>query len=324
MLEELRNVLGFARLREVPLYARRLAGLPLSSPADFLAPVEPAAAQRLSAIARAVRGPDAPPAIFVHGVLPRSGTNYLADMLELHPDVYGYPGRIWEFPLLRVATAYEAAQAEFTYAFKRNAEVVTPWETLAYVASGWLAAMQAEAGGRRILLKSPHVQAIGLFRHIFPDDILLLCLRDGRDIIQSSRKTFQRWPLGKSFSQMATEWRHGTDAILTFKPGAPNANPNTQVVYYEDLVCNPAAAMRGVLAHARLDPYVYDFGRLAALPVRGSSAVATQGEARWQPHEKPRDFAPVGRWKAWPRRRLSLFQALAGDSLKRAGYEPAP
>ena len=324
MLADLRTLLDFARLRDVPLYAQRLAGFPVSSPDDFLPPLDPSLGRRLSAIARAVRGPDAPPAIFVHGVLPRSGTNYLADMLELHPDVFAYPGRLWEFPLLRVASAYGAAQTEFTYAFKRNAEVMAAWETLAYLASGWLAAMQAEAGGRRILLKSPHVQNIGLFRHVFPDDILLLCLRDGRDIIQSSRRTFQRWPFGKSFSQMATEWRHGTDAILTFKPGGPNATPNTLVVYYEDLVCNPAAAMRTVIDHTRLAPSVYDFKALASLPVRGSSVVATTGEARWQPHEKPRDFAPVGRWKVWPRHRQSLFQALAGDSLKRAGYEPSP
>ncbi|HYG88103.1 MAG TPA: sulfotransferase [Azospirillum sp.] len=324
MLAELRSALGFARLRDVPLYARRLTGLAVSSSDDFLPPIDPAVGRRLSGIARAVRGPDAPPAIFVHGVLPRSGTNYLADMLELHPDVFAYPGRIWEFPLLRVADACTAAQAEFTYAFHRNAEVMTPWDMLAYVASGWLAAMQAEAGVRRILLKSPHVQNIGLFRHLFPDDILLLCLRDGRDVIQSSLRTFKRWPLGKSFRQMATEWRHGTDAILSFQPGGPNATPNAHVVYYEELVCNPAAAMRRVIGHARLDPEVYDFARLASLPVRGSSAVATQGEARWQPHEKPRDFAPVGRWKAWPPHRLSRFQALAGDALRRAGYEPAP
>ncbi|HLT01456.1 MAG TPA: hypothetical protein VK001_04725, partial [Geminicoccaceae bacterium] len=76
---------SYARLPQLYRYARRALGLAAARRDDFMAAPAPDEAARLEAIAGAVRGADAPPAIFVHGVLPRSGTNYLADALSLHP-----------------------------------------------------------------------------------------------------------------------------------------------------------------------------------------------------------------------------------------------
>ena len=79
--------------------------------------------------------------------------------------------------------------------------------------------------------------------------------------------------------------------------------------------------MRDTLRHARLDPELFDFDALRRLPVRGSSAFASRGDQRWAPHEKPKDFQPVGRWRqAWSNREKSRFKAIAGMALIQAGY----
>jgi len=320
--QELREVLAYLRVRQVYWYVHRAIGLPTARAEDFLVPLSWSEADRLRAIAADVRGAKPPPAIFIHGVLPRSGTNFLADALALHPDVHAHPGRLWEFPLLYVAPGTAALQQEFLFMFRRSREVMGRYYLLAYLASGWLAALQMQAGARRMLFKSPHVQNINLFRHVFPSDILLLCLRDGRDIIRSSLQTFRRWrPRSKGFSELAREWRHGTEAILTFEPGGENAYAGAKVVRYEHLVQKPEATMRAVLDHAGLDPGAYDFAALAHLPVRGSSAIPGVGDKRWAPHDKPAHFQPIGRWQvAWSRAEKNCFKAIAGGTLIRAGY----
>lgn len=312
---------SFLRLNQVLRYGRRVLRLPAARAEDFLVALGPEESSRLVAIAEAVRGANRPAAIFVHGVLPRSGTNFLSDALELHADVHAHPGRLWEFPLLYVAPGAAALQRELLYMFKMNAEVMTRFDLLAYLASGWLAALQKEAQERRILLKSPHMQNVTLFRHLFPHDILLLCLRDGRDVVESSLGTFERGSLtSKSFGELVREWRLGTEAVLSFAPGGDHAYPNALVVRYESLVQTPVAVMRDVLAHARLDPALYDFEALVDLPVRGSSALRTNADERWAQHQKPKDFAPIGRWHRWSPAKRRRFKALAGETLIRAGY----
>ena len=314
-----REVLRFARLTQVPRLLRRAIGLAAVERSDFLPACDPAERARLRAIADAVRGPDRRPAVFVHGVLPRSGTNFVADALALHPDLLQNPGRLWEFPLLCTAEAAEALQREFLFMFPPNAEAMGRRDMFACMASGWMKVLQDGAGDRRMLFKSPHVRAIGLFPAIFPGDVLILVLRDGRDVIRSSEGTFAgggAWR--KRFRTLAHEWREGCEAIMSFAPGGENACPEATVVRYEDLVREPEGTMRRLLAHAGLDPARYDFDALKRLPVRGSSTKAA--EAGWTPVERTDDFDPLGRWKDWPDKKKARFEAIAGDAARRAGY----
>ncbi len=317
-ISDIRSILSFARLEQLPTLIRRAIGTGHVAREDYLPVLGADERSRLRAIADAVRGPGCRPAVFVHGVLPRSGTNFVADALALHPDLHQNPGRLWEFPLLHVARGAEALQREFRFMFKPNAEVMGRFDMLAYMASGWLKALQEPLGDKRMLFKDPHVRNIGLFPDLFPRDVLILVLRDGRDVVRSSEGTFGG-PLRKDFRLLAEEWNAGCEAIMSFAPGGENAWPGAKVLWYEDLVRDPERTMRDLLAHARLDPERYDFEALKSLPVRGSSEAAAA--AGWTPKQKTADFNPLGRWRDWPAPKRARFKAIAGGGLKRAGYE---
>lgn len=323
MSADLRRVLRALRLSDVAPMARRVAGLPYLTREDFLPEIAPERVERLRGLALRARG-EGPAPILVFGVMPRSGTNFLRDVLALHQDVHADPGRLYEFPLLHAGRDAAAFMDQFISFFPRNGEVLDRWDGLALIAGAWMRELQREAGGRRILLKSPHVQNIGLLTAIFPGAKAVLCLRDGRDVLNSSMRTFSGAALSrKTFSQLALEWKLGTEAILSFRESGANRHPDVMVVCYEELLQDQDAALGRLLAHTELDPARYDRARLDTLPVRGSSRSAAADDSRWQPERKGADFRPVGRWTKWSARRKARFDRIAGDVLERAGYASA-
>lgn len=294
-------------------------GLRYLRDSDFFSALPAAEAARIRELAAGARG-EGPAPILVLGVMPRSGTNFVRDLLALHPDVCADPGRLYEFPLLQVAGSARVLMRDFVSRFPRNAEVTGDWDALALLAGGWLRQLQREAGDRQILLKSPHVQHLCLAPLIFPDARIVLCLRDGRDVVDSSLATFKGgWPRRKTFRQLAEEWRLSAEAIL--QADGTGQGDDMLVLRYEDLVADQAGTLERVLAFTGLDPGPYDHDAAAALPVRGSSRGRRGGDARWQGEEKSADFKPVARWKAWPPSRRAKFDRIAGAALEAAGYD---
>lgn len=312
------SILKTARLGNLGQMARRVAGLQYLSDKDFLPEVDETSAARLRDLSRHARG-DGPTPIIVLGVMPRSGSNMIRDVLALHPDVAADPGRLYEFPLLHAADGAAALMEEFISYFPRNADVLGRYDALAMLAGAWLRELQREAGNKRILLKCPHVQHLSLAPHIFPDAKLVLCLRDGRDVVDSSLNTFSRYSLSrKTFAQLATEWKLGTDAMMQMS-GASDAS-NVLLNRFEDIMSEPRQTVDALLAHTGLDPATYDYDGYENLPVRGSSRNKTDDDTRWQPQEKSKDFKPVDRWLSWSDKRKAQFDKIAGAALERAGY----
>lgn len=318
---QLATALRTARLADIGHLSRRVLGLPYMSREDFLPTLSYEAAARLSGLSRRARG-DGPAPVIVLGVMPRCGTNFLHDLLALHPDVYPDPGTLYEFPLLSVTGAARALRDEFVLRFPRNAENVHELDLLAMLAGAWLGELRREAGSAPILLKSPHVNGVGLAPHIFSGARIILCLRDGRDVVDSTLKSFSRFSLGrKTFGQLSREWRLGAEAIASFRPGGENAHPDVIVVRYEDLISDLKANVSVILQHAGLAADRYDLDAAATLPVRGSSRSSAVGDDRWKPEARTADFKPLRRWENWSQARKDQFIRIAGPSLSAAGYE---
>lgn len=327
IIPRVRRALGFMRVAQLPGLARRILGFRHVQITDFLPDQSPEDLARLRAITERVRFRDQvrrAPAILVFGVLPRSGTNYVRDVLALHPDVRADAGRLYEFPLLDAMDAFGAAQAEFIEIYPRNAEVMHPNELGAILAAAWIGDLQRSAGeGERILLKNPHVRNLTLATTLFPGDKIVLVLRDGRDVVDSSLKTFGGSSLlRKSFGQLAWEWRCAAEAILSFCNEGSSQHPDVMVLRYEDLMTETDATLSQLLRHVALDEARFDRGAFDALPVRGSSRSGLSADDRWRPEERDKNFNPLQRWRSWNNRRKAAFDRIAGDVLTRAGYPP--
>jgi protein-tyrosine sulfotransferase len=272
-------------------------------------------------IAYRVRGENYRPAIFVHGVMPRSGTNYVADLLKLHTDTAHYPHRIWEFPLLHSAQSVNAVQQDFLRTYKRNAEVIQPFEFLALLASGFLRYLQELAPAENtVVLKVPHAEYLYLFHALFPRDHLILVMRDGRDAIASHQGTFSSGLFKPGFAELCQKWAHSTSLALDYEKYRVSSSGNMLAIPYEKVNQNPQAAMREIIETAGLLHEHYDFNNVEALPVRGSSAMGGSSGVDWEPKAKPSDFKPVGRWHGWGNSQKRRFKRIAGKTLIAAGY----
>jgi protein-tyrosine sulfotransferase len=314
------------RIRDLEIYFRKLVGLQRFPYPRYENPVFPAGfdAGEIESIARAIRGPDYEPAVFLHGVLARSGTNYLSDLIERHPDICAHPHQFWEFPLLAVTDQISELQNDFARVYRRNADVLKPLEFAACLGSGLLRRLQHMVGeDKTMLFKFPYVYYIDLFRILFPRDYLILLLRDGRDVVSSSMRSFkEKGVFRQRFVDYSAEWACAARAILAYEEGAPRNHPRTIVVRYEEVLEQPEEHVREIVKRIGLDPEKYDYTSLKSMPVRGSSDLAGQaGGMHWKGVKPPEHFKPVGRWKDWPQRKKRRFKAIAGEALIAAGYE---
>jgi hypothetical protein len=258
--------------------------------------------------------------IFIHGVLPRSGTNYLMDLLSLHPACA--PAR----PPAREDLFLDNSDhlVGFVSALKES------WNPLWGPFSDEVADALCEALGnglvdflwehrdRRLLTKSPSVRHIDRFFRFFPRGRLLILVRDGRSVTQSCMATF-----GWEFERAARSWAAAADEIHAFT-SAENGRFEGRflLVRYEDLVRDVRSSLAPVLRFLELEEGAFDFGAAAELPVRGSSSYFGPGHdsVHWDPIPRDSGFAPTERWRTWDRGRTERFEWIAGAQLRYFGY----
>jgi Sulfotransferase family len=256
--------------------------------------------------------------IFIAGISQRSGTNFLYDLIRLHPDC-GTLAVNWE--------DVSIAQAEHLV---RYVEIVArSWrrhgadagvEAMLYehLGNGIISVLSSHVKGNRLITKGPFVRNLNYFFKLFPRAYLLILVRDGRAVVESRVKSFgQRYEFGMR------HWARGADAILRFDQMARGSQLNYVIVKYEDLCNNLENELRRIFGFVGLDTKKYDFAAANNLPVRGSSVFRgkREKEFHWDPLEKTPDFNPVGRWNNWSRSKHERFNWIAGEKLVALGYE---
>jgi hypothetical protein len=255
-----------------------------------------------------------PAPIFILGVQPRSGTNFLWDLLGLHPDT----------ELMR--PVYEDHLVRWTpHLFHYVEDVARRWspewevgddeatELLLSLGDG-LEAWVAGASCRRVVTKMPSVENAQHFFDVFRSSPLVVIVRDGRSLAESGVRTF-----GWTYEWAFRRWARATQVVLDLQLTAPP--DRFCLVRYEDLVEHPRETVRLVCERCGLDPESFPYERIDELPVRGSSALAAAGGGvHWQPTEKPEGFAPIERWESWPPHLHRRFARVAGVQQRALGY----
>jgi sulfotransferase family protein len=256
--------------------------------------------------------------IFVHGILPRSGTNYLWGLLLLHPDCGGAREPVKEDLFLDHSDHLTGFVAAVRDAWDPS------WGTFdnglldqlcAGIGEGLISFLWTDRV-RRLVTKSPSVRHLDRFFAFFPQARLLILIRDGRSVVQSAIDTF-----GWDFDRACRDWSEAARAVRSFERRESSGGERWRIVRYEDLVDDPEGQMRAIFAFLNLDPSRYDFDAARGLPVRGSSVYGRKGSAvHWTAVPRNEGFAPKERWRSWTDAQLERFDWLAGEQLIDLGY----
>jgi protein-tyrosine sulfotransferase len=175
----------------------------------------------------------------------------------------------------------------------------------------------------RPLFKTPSAQNLEHFFELFPEASLLILVRDGRDVVESTTRSF-----AAGHEAATRAWCRAAREVCDFDRRR-RGDGRHRIVRYEDLVREPEATLRGLFAFLGLDAARYDFAAARDLPVFGSSTFRGESaELHWEPVAKSDSFQPLGRASSWSPERRRRFAWLAGDPMRALGYElearPAP
>ncbi|HEX6207478.1 MAG TPA: sulfotransferase [Actinomycetota bacterium] len=261
--------------------------------------------------------------IFIQGILPRSGTNFLWDLLLLHPDCAAAVEPVREDLFLdhsdHLISFIEAIQDAWDPRWGAPGPELTR-RFHASIGEGLISFLWSDPD-RRLLTKSPSVRHLRRFFAFFPTARLLILVRDGRAVTQSCMDTF-----GWGFERAARAWAEGADEIERFGRTNAERSDRWRLVRYEDLVDDLETELPGILDFVGLDPGAYDMEAARNLPVRGSSHFFGPGHSsvHWEPVRKEASFAPNERWRSWSPRQLERFEWIAGHGLRALGYGGGP
>jgi len=264
---------------------------------------------------------DAP--VFIVGVHRRCGSNFLGDALKLCPTLSApqplYEDYVLEHSPLLAEYVERTASKQYRKRFKDEAQYgECKAAMLKRLGDGILAFLADRiAPSRRLLTKTPDPFHLENFFLLFPGAMLLLLVRDGRDVVESAHRS---WP-DEPCWQWIRAWAAGARTILDFAHGPGEAwRSQWRLVRYEDLLAG-RPALEAVLEFIGVRAEDYPWEKLEQLPLRGSSVHrGGKEELNWSPIERPKDFRPVGRWESWGWWQRRQFKRWAGRELIELEY----
>lgn len=270
--------------------------------------------------ARLARGADRGPALIVQGIMPRSGTVYAGELLRRHPALYAYAHHLWEFPAIQLTPDITSIQQKFILGYKGNHDKLGDADFLPLFGAALIAYLyEPVPEGQRVLAKMPSAQYLTDFFTMFPYEQLLILVRDGRDLVHSTLRTWPRL----NFIQVCLRWNRSAQMVLN---AARRFSGSRQTGYwlarYEDALHEPEAFVREACRRFELDEGAYPYEEISTIRVIGSSKLekSTDQGVSWQHLHKPQDFRPTQYWKQWSPLRKSIFKVIAGQSLQDLGY----
>ncbi len=261
--------------------------------------------------------------IFILGIAARSGTNFLWDLLRLHPACASARPPITEDYFLYHADLLSAYTVAVQRSWDPNWGDFPPELTDVLQASlgrGLTSFLQVDPT-RRLLTKTPSVRNLDRFRVLFPDADLVILVRDGRSVTESCMTTF-----GWDLETAARRWVRAANQIRRFDTANRDHDARYLIVRYEDLLDDLAPTMSKLFRFLGLDPAAYDLQAAADLPVRGSSVHFGPDHSRvhWEPVPRTPDFDPRERWRAWSMSWQDRFIWIGGQQLRYFGYDSRP
>jgi hypothetical protein len=252
--------------------------------------------------------------------MPRSGTNYLHQLLSLHPDcALAEHEAMKEDFLLHHASFLTDYADRLAWQWGHWGEATPVQQDLLQGLGHGLEQFLAPSHPARIVLtKTPSVRNTIDFFDLFPDARLLLIIRDGRSVVASGMKGF-----GWNFEKATRRWVQAARTVIDVQQRFGESSNQHLIFRYEDLNADPKAVLVRIFQFLELSAHTYDYSEALDLPLYGSSfSASTQRDVNWQPQPKPKAFNSQERWAEWPDGLHARFNWLGADELRQLGYVP--
>lgn len=252
--------------------------------------------------------------IMLHGILQRSGTNLLNQILLLNPTVVQ--------PVVKVRENWFIHHSEVLYSYserlfqtwsspKWSGEDFSKTEFYSMIGNAlvtYIAKKIPDISNRILLSKTPSVQHLHRNFEMFPKSKVIIIVRDPRDIATSALKTWNR-----PFKQSIKDWNIAARAISDFERQTP---PEYYfLLRFEDLIYEKEKWVKKCLQFLGLKETSFPWDALNELPIFGSSE-----EASWQVKANRKSFKPVGRWRSLPDDQKQNFSLIDSSALDYFGY----
>ncbi len=256
--------------------------------------------------------------IFILGLMPRSGTNFLSNLLQLHPEC-APASPVWEDFIVthldKLAHYSGAVTGEWNEEWGVNERTCSDLEVA--LGNGLAAFLEDRCPARHVISKTPRVTNLDLFYRFFPGSSLLVLVRDGRSIVESGARTFS-WSREAAMHSVADAAR----TVSEFRKSSQPDQNRFRILRYEDLWQDTENQLHGLFEFLGLDGERYDWKQALELPVRGSSELTAGEETsmHWDPVERGADFDPLSRFSGWSDATHFRYNAVAGAAMRPFGY----
>lgn len=264
--------------------------------------------------------------IFIMGIMRRSGTNFLSNLLCLHSDCKPTQVAREDF-LIRhsdMLIKYSEKSAKYWNPKWFDKQNRKPTDILLqHIGNGLVDFLEIPADpaaesledDRRLITKTPDVTNIKNFFKLFPQAYLLVIIRDGRAVVESGVRSFN-W----KYDQASRKWAKAAKQIIAFQNAFEKSQFKFRIVRFEDIVSDRDAKLNEIFSFLDLDPQRYDFESANNMLVKGSSDLSQKGDVHWKPVEKKADFDPIKRWAKWDSKKHRRFNWIAGKYLDKFDY----
>src|SRR4051794_23791905 len=182
--------------------------------------------------------------IFLLGILERSGTNYLCDLIRAHPDV-GVRRPIWEDKLLRQGQFLKkyVDTVAATWDAHWNVPPDEPDKLLRLLGSGIEKFITDGAETSHVIVKTPSVENLPMFFDLFPDAALIVLVRDGRSVTESGVRSF-----GWSYPVTMKQWADAARTILDAGPVLRASGGRYRLVHHRQGLAHPHPVVTKIFA----------------------------------------------------------------------------
>lgn len=253
--------------------------------------------------------------LFIHGILQRSGTNLLNQILLLNPNAIQ--------PNLKIRENWFIHYSDSLYTYANHLFQVwsdPQWEGNSYSEIEFYSAIGdalityiskgiPDLSDKALLSKTPSVQHLKRNFQMFPSSKIIIITRDPRDVAASAFKSWKR-----PVRQTIYDWNVAAKTIAEFEMFTP---PDRYfLLRYEDLISNRVETVRKCLHFLGFAEDGYPWHVLDKLPVFGSSE---EGNT-WQVKAANPSFRSVGRWKTLSNDQIHDLSHIKSPFLDYFGY----